>query len=82
MNTADLDRLRSGPLLTTLEELGYWPILHGEKWQQKQFNITDLLAKILRMHGNNILFSIYVWADPKNFSWNILQVTNFFLRMQ
>uniref|UniRef100_A0A914X9T9 Peptidase M13 N-terminal domain-containing protein n=1 Tax=Plectus sambesii TaxID=2011161 RepID=A0A914X9T9_9BILA len=34
MNTPELERLKSSALLGALEELGHWPLLHGEKWKK------------------------------------------------
>jgi hypothetical protein len=77
MNTSELERLKTSALLTALEDLGFWPLLHGDKWQQKKFDMTDMLGKTRRLYGNEVFFSIYVYADAKNTSKNTLYVSIF-----
>ena len=76
MNMTELESQRSDPLLAVFKDLGYWPILNGDKWQQNQFDLTELLGKIENIHSNKVLLSVSIYSDPKNTSTNILQVSN------
>jgi hypothetical protein len=75
MNTSESERLRSDPLLAVFEDLGYWPLLHGDKWKEEKFDLTDLLGKIGNLFSNQVLISVTVSSDPKDTSRHTLHVS-------
>jgi hypothetical protein len=75
MNTSELERLKTTALLNALDELGGWPLLHPNRWNSTGFDITRLLAAVRRSYGNEIFFQIYVYADAKNTTRNMLYVS-------
>lgn len=58
-----IDKEKTTFLLKKLEEFGYWPLLHGNKWKAENFNLTTVLAKISSSYNIPILFNSVVEND-------------------
>lgn len=60
------------PLQQLLESLGRWPIVNS-KWEENKTNLAELLAEI-KLFNNDVIAAIWVNADTKNSSFNIIQI--------
>ena len=69
----EIEARRGDPLLKLLKELGGFPVVEGDNWNEEGFDwmktITDL-----RKLNNDILVTIWVGPDIKNSDDNIVQV--------
>ncbi|KAK0393533.1 hypothetical protein QR680_000260 [Steinernema hermaphroditum] len=74
MNVTELRKKKTKPLQKGFEDIGYWPMLHPDKWAKEKFNMTELLAQTRRQYGNEVFFQIYVYADAKNTKQNRLYI--------
>ncbi|CAL4124487.1 unnamed protein product, partial [Meganyctiphanes norvegica] len=71
MNTNDIETLGAKPLLELLRDLGGWPVLDGDDWNETGFNWVEQMAW-LRTFNNDILISEWVAADITNSSNHIV----------
>ena len=55
--------------------MGYFPMLHGEKWELKRFDLTDLLIKIGNSRGMDVFFDSSASTDIKNVTRRIFNVS-------
>lgn len=55
-----------------LRALGGWPILDAI-WDESKFNLIDILAR-LRLYNSRVLVRMWVSADDRNSSTNVIQV--------
>jgi hypothetical protein len=46
MDTTELAARKSSVLLDKLEELGHWPVVHGDKWTPAAFDLSALLVGV------------------------------------
>lgn len=58
-----------------LESLGGWPVTVKD-WKVPNFSIEHLLGRLRGEYSEAVLVELYVGADDKNSSANILQVLN------
>uniref|UniRef100_A0A0R3RHK8 Neprilysin-2 n=1 Tax=Elaeophora elaphi TaxID=1147741 RepID=A0A0R3RHK8_9BILA len=73
MNTSKLESVKSSQLLSSLRQLAKWPLLdNNSDWNDNSFDLTNILASSRRYFGSEIFFQIYVYADAKNTTRNIL----------
>ena len=72
-STDKIEELGVKPLLLLLRELGGWPVLDGNKWNDSDYNWVSQMAS-LRNFNNDILISEWVAADITNSSSHIIQV--------
>uniref|UniRef100_A0A670JCB9 Endothelin-converting enzyme 1 n=1 Tax=Podarcis muralis TaxID=64176 RepID=A0A670JCB9_PODMU len=70
MNETKIEELQATPLVDRIKKLGGWNI--SGPWQEDDFNQT--LLQLAAQHHIWPFFSIYVSADSKNSSVNIIQV--------
>ena len=75
-----IEEMGTKPLIELLEDLGGWPVLQGNEWNESEFDWVELMA-MLRTYNNDILLSEMVGADITNSSYHIIQVnaTVFFI---
>lgn len=52
--------------------MGYFPIVHGAKWELRRFDLTDLLIKVADARGIDIFFDASAGVDIKNVTRRIL----------
>lgn len=72
MDIDTLNKKKSLPLLKKLKEFGYWPVLHGNKWDADKYNLTKLLAQVTQSRDTGTFFDFYIPLDPKNVSRRLL----------
>ncbi|KAL8198225.1 UNVERIFIED_CONTAM: Endothelin-converting enzyme 1 [Gekko kuhli] len=70
MNETKIEELRAGPLVDLIQKLGGWNVTGP--WEEDRFNQT--LLALAAYHHISPFFSLYVSADSKNSSSNIIQV--------
>ncbi|ESO99463.1 hypothetical protein LOTGIDRAFT_158548 [Lottia gigantea] len=73
INETLIDERGLTPIMNLLEELGSWPAVVGDDWNEEQFDLLDLIVK-LRLYNNKILIEQWVSADDKNSEVNIIQL--------
>jgi hypothetical protein len=57
MDTSELAVRKSSVLLAKLEELGHWPVVHGDKWTSDKFDLSALLVGVGKSRSvPNVLF--------------------------
>ena len=61
------------PLLDLLEQLGGWPVLEGDSWDEESFEVSRQMAQ-LRNLNNEVLIAEIVADDVTNSSRRIIQV--------
>lgn len=62
-------------MITIIKDLGGWPVLEGDKWDQNKFNWLKSLFQLRKLgFGHNMFMSIYSSHDLRNNSRNILHV--------
>uniref|UniRef100_A0A0N4ZHP9 Neprilysin n=1 Tax=Parastrongyloides trichosuri TaxID=131310 RepID=A0A0N4ZHP9_PARTI len=78
MNTSDLQKKKTQPLIKELKKLITWPLLYPEEWKNEdidnKLDLTKLLATIRNEYGVEVFFTVYVYADAKDTTKNILSV--------
>eukprot|EP00095_Tigriopus_kingsejongensis_P001687 maker-scaffold1658_size31987-snap-gene-0.9 protein:Tk01687 transcript:maker-scaffold1658_size31987-snap-gene-0.9-mRNA-1 annotation:"endothelin-converting enzyme 1" len=72
MNTELIQHRREEPLLKLLNELGGWPVLMGDAWDEASFNWIETITQ-LRQYNNDILVAIWVGPDGKDSDDYIVQ---------
>lgn len=72
MDIKTLNKKKLKPLLNKLEEFGYWPILHGNKWNNNSYNLTNLLAKTAKSRNINTFIEFSISLDLKNISQRLI----------
>ncbi|VDK18509.1 unnamed protein product [Anisakis simplex] len=55
-------------------QMGYWPIVHGEKWHANDFDLTNLLIYTSVTRSMEIFLDIYVSQDQRNVSRRMIHV--------
>lgn len=60
-------------LLNKLESYGYWPLLHGNKWNINSYDLTALLNDISQNNSADYLFTVSVGSDMRNITHAILE---------
>ncbi|XP_063869104.1 mucin-3B-like isoform X2 [Scylla paramamosain] len=73
MNTEAIEAMGAEPLLALLRELGGWPVLEGDAWNNTDYDWVRQMAR-LRNYNNDILISEWVAADITNSSNHIIQL--------
>nr|KAG5707380.1 hypothetical protein BaRGS_005347 [Batillaria attramentaria] len=61
------------PLRKFLSDLGGWPMVNNSGWDEANFDLTQMLAK-LSLFNNDPLVNLYVGTDSKNSSSRIIYV--------
>ncbi|KAJ8667496.1 hypothetical protein QAD02_009159 [Eretmocerus hayati] len=76
MNESHIDTNSESEFRAILRELGDWPVLAGESWNESNFNLMETMLKIDSLGFRpNQLFSIEVDTDAKNSTGYILLLT-------
>ncbi len=73
--------LNSSTMMEGLVDMKYWPILHGNKWEESTFDLTWLLGMGRKKFAIDVFFSMYVYADAKDTNVNLLYVRQTFPRL-
>jgi len=74
----DLDKIEAGgldPLKDMLKEMGGWPVLEGEGWDEESFNWIETVYTF-RQHGysTDYLIDFSIVTDSKNSSWRVIDI--------
>ncbi|VDK28559.1 unnamed protein product, partial [Anisakis simplex] len=54
--------------------MGYWPIVHGEKWHANKYDLTNLLIHTSLTRAMEIFLNIYVSQDQRNASRRLIHL--------
>ncbi|KAK7483108.1 hypothetical protein BaRGS_00025676 [Batillaria attramentaria] len=73
VNMTQITYLGDEPLREVTMKLGGWPIILPN-WDNSSFSVEDVLADIRQQYNEAILIGVYVGADDKNSSSNIIQL--------
>ncbi|KAG4072943.1 hypothetical protein HA402_006623 [Bradysia odoriphaga] len=79
----DLQEIRTvgdKPLRNVLESLGGWPVA-VKNWTTPAFSIESMLGRLRGEYSEAVLVELYVGADDKNSSVNILQLDQLVLAL-
>ncbi|KAI1699239.1 peptidase family m13 domain-containing protein [Ditylenchus destructor] len=71
MDVDSLNAKNSTELLKKVAEFGYWPIIHGEKghdgeWDANKFDLTQLMIDIGQSRAIDVFVDVYVSLDQKD----------------
>lgn len=73
MYTEQIRKIGDQPLRDIIKKLGGWPVLEPN-WKPPNISIEKLMGTLRGEYSEPVLLEIYVGADDKNSSINILQV--------
>lgn len=62
------------PLKEILKSLGGWPVIE-KNWKPPNVSIEKIMGRLRGEYSEPVLIELYVGADDKNSSINILQVS-------
>lgn len=72
-NAEEIRHVGDKPLRNVLDSLGGWPVA-VKNWTPPAFSIESMLGRLRGEYSEAVLVELYVGADDKNSSVNILQV--------
>lgn len=75
MDTDKIEKIGLQPLKDMLKELGGWPVLEGDSWDEENFSWIETVYKF-REHGysTDYLIDFSVVTDSKNSSWRVIDI--------
>lgn len=62
MNVDQTNALKSDALLNDIKSFGYWPSVYGDKWQEDDFNLGELMASLAQSRALDVFVDIYVYV--------------------
>jgi len=71
--TEAIEEAGTKPLTDLLKQLGGWPVLEGDAWDPKKFDLSYQMA-LLRNLNNGVLLAEFTAGDVTNSSRRIVQV--------
>lgn len=74
MYAEQIRKIGDQPLRDILKTLGGWPVIEPD-WKPPNISIETLMGKLRGEYSEPVLIELYVGADDKNSSINILQVS-------
>lgn len=74
--TAEIRKIGDQPLRDILKSLGGWPVIESN-WKIPNVSVEKLMGRLRGEYSEPVLIELYVGADDKNSSMNILQVSFF-----
>lgn len=75
LDTKAIDKRGTKPLEDLLKEYGSWT-LTTDDWKEESWDMIKYLALMRRKLSLGPLFTVFVGADPRNSSVNIIQVSS------
>lgn len=77
LNETIIEKRGVKPIIDILDELGGWPVLKGDAWEENEhFNWTKIIKRFRRMGFNTrSIFSLNLETDSKNSTRRILVVS-------
>jgi neprilysin len=73
-NQDEIRKIGDQPLRDVLRNLGGWPVIEPN-WKPPNISIEKLMGRLRGEYSEPVLIELYVGADDKNSSINILQVS-------
>ncbi|XP_037931990.1 neprilysin-1-like [Teleopsis dalmanni] len=73
MDIPQIRKIGEGRLKDVLKSLGGWPVIE-KNWQPPNMTIEQLMGYLRGNYSEGVLIELYVGADDKNSSVNILQI--------
>uniref|UniRef100_W8BVC8 Membrane metallo-endopeptidase-like 1 n=1 Tax=Ceratitis capitata TaxID=7213 RepID=W8BVC8_CERCA len=73
MDLPQIRKIGEGRLMDVLKSLGGWPVI-TPNWQPPNMTIEQLMGILRGVYSEPVLVELYVGADDKNSSINILQI--------
>ncbi|KFD54952.1 hypothetical protein M514_04134 [Trichuris suis] len=73
MNVTAINALKSEKIINVLKSLGGWPILESS-WLERDIDLTEIIGKMRGYYSLDVFVSMYVYADAKNTTRNILTI--------
>uniref|UniRef100_A0A183CZ77 Peptidase_M13_N domain-containing protein n=1 Tax=Gongylonema pulchrum TaxID=637853 RepID=A0A183CZ77_9BILA len=61
-------------IVEAVEFLGYWPVIHGSRWSEKKFELTELMIRVAQSRYVDTLISVYASPDQKNVSRRLIHI--------
>lgn len=77
---AQIRKIGDEPFRDILKQLGGWPVTETD-WKPPTFSIEYLLGHLRGEFSESVLLEVYVGADDKNSSVNILQIDQLVLAL-
>ncbi|XP_054719763.1 neprilysin-2-like [Uloborus diversus] len=75
MNTTHIEMMGNEPLENVIKEIGSWPAVVGEKWNNATFDWMDALFALRRVgFGHNILLSVSIGPDIRNNTRHVIDL--------
>lgn len=74
--TVQIEAIGDKPLRDVVKELGGWPVAERD-WVEPEWPIEQLVGKLKGDYNQGVIVEIWVGADDKNSSVNVIQVRNF-----
>lgn len=71
-----IETIGDKPLRDVIKELGGWPVAERD-WVEPEWPIEHLFGKLKGDYNQGVCIEIWVGADDKNSSVNVIQVTHF-----
>lgn len=82
LTTEQIRRIGDQPLKRVLKLLGGWPVLEGRNWKAPSEKLEYLMGTLRGNYSELVLMELYVGADDKNSSVNIIQVSSMMLTVK
>ncbi|XP_055711716.1 neprilysin-1 [Phlebotomus papatasi] len=80
MDLQQIRKIGDQPLKDVIKSLGGWPVIE-EHWEPPAFSIEYLFGKLRGEYSEPVLVELFVGADDKNSSVNILQLDQLVLAL-
>ncbi|KFM76718.1 Membrane metallo-endopeptidase-like 1, partial [Stegodyphus mimosarum] len=75
LDLKSIEKSGSEPLKKALKDLGGWPVVEGEKWDEASFDWIDTLIRFRRLgYSHDILIDLSVTADYRNNTAHIIEL--------
>lgn len=71
-----IDDRGTEPLGDILRQLGGWPVVNDQVFDEETWNLEEVEAKIKRLTNGNSLFSQNIYPDPKDSHNYIITVSS------
>ncbi|RZC41734.1 membrane metallo-endopeptidase-like 1, partial [Asbolus verrucosus] len=80
MNTTEIEANSLSNLKKVLKTIGGWPVVEGQRWNERRFNWTSTIYEFIKLGFNSdIFFEFSVQADAANSSRNLLTLDQPFI---
>ncbi|XP_035227775.1 neprilysin-2-like [Stegodyphus dumicola] len=75
LDLKSIEKSGSEPLKKALKDLGGWPVVEGEKWDEASFDWIDTLIRFRQLgYSHDILIDLSVTADYRNNTAHIIEL--------